>query len=167
MQLSFFPVGGFAKGNGSVTCPSSGNDAHCSGDKFESCLLHIACGGVKCEPKDQLNLANFLKCFEADHDSAPEHAAACASAAGFDVAAINACASDPTSANAAFDAVQSAAKEGMVGATCFPWIVVDGVVKSTDPEEGCFGKDAGTAPLLPLLCAAIKSSGGDLPAGCA
>ena len=40
------------------------------------------------------------------------------------------------------------------------------VVKSLDPSEGCFGKDARTTNLLQMLCEAMEKSGGSIPAGC-
>ena len=46
---------------------------------------------------------------------------------------------------------------------CFPWIEVDGVVESKDFNHGCFGRNAATTPLLPLLCAA---AGKTPPAAC-
>jgi len=46
---------------------------------------------------------------------------------------------------------------------CFPWIEVAGVVESKDFTHGCFGRDAATTPLLPLICAA---AGEHAPAAC-
>jgi len=169
VQLNFFPVGHFLSGtNGTAanaqSCPTAGNDKDCVGDKYESCLLSEMCGGVACNSTSQMRLASFLECFEGKNDAAPTATLPCASAAGFDVAAVAACASDESRANAAFAAVQTAAKKGLSGASCFPWIVVDGEVESKDPSAGCFGKDAATAPLLPILCKAAPSP---KPAGCA
>ena len=164
-ELRFYPVGGFPK-SGTVDCPSSGNDADCSGDKYEACLLHVACGGLVCDAAKQLKLAQFLACFEGDYDSAPAQAATCATKVGFDAAAIKSCAADPLASAAAFDAVQAAGHAGMQAAKCFPWIVIDGVVMSKDPEQGCFGVDAGTAPLLAMVCDAVKAAGVEVPPGC-
>ena len=117
-ELSFFPVGGFSKSGKTVTCPTSGHDADCSGDKYEACLLKIVCGGVVCEAADQLRLAQFLQCFEGEFDSAPAQAATCATKAGFDANLIKSCTSDPDASAAAFDAVQTAAHAGMQSAVC-------------------------------------------------
>ena len=155
------------KANGtSAGCPTTGNDKFCQGDKYEACLLQAACGGVSCPAAAQMQLATFLQCFEGQHASDPSTAEPCASRAGFDVAAVRTCASSDAKSQAAFAKVQSAAKKGMEGAKCFPWIVVNDEVESRDPTEGCFGKDAATAPLLRILCKAIHESNRTAPAGC-
>ena len=158
MDLHFFPVGYFPKER---RCPGFGEDAGCQGDKYEACVLQTFCGGPNCSSSDQIKLANFLACYEGGSSPAsfPGTADKCAALAGFDVDAIKAC-----DGSAAFEMVQEAAAAGMANAKCFPWIVIDGVVQSKDPSEGCFGKDAGTADLLGLLCAAMQGSG--RPAGC-
>lgn len=161
MALSFYPVGHFPTRN----CPTGGSDADCVGDKYEACLLETACGGVSCEAAEQQRLASFLNCFEYEHGSDMSFSASCAAAAGFDIKAISECVSSPVRSGRAFDAVAAAAKAGMANASCFPWIVIDGEVASTDPEGGCFGEDPLNAPLLQMLCKAMGKSG-ILPPGC-
>jgi len=167
VELGFYPVGGFSnpKINKTVTCPPVGADKDCQGDKYESCLLHTFCGGVSCKPKEQLQLAHFLDCFEGEHQSAIDKADGCATAAGFDTSKVSGCLGDETAKEAAFAAVQTAAGD-MSRFICFPWIEVDGQVESKDPQGGCFGPDAGTYPLLPIICAAAKAAGAPTPKAC-
>ena len=170
MAFTFYPIGEFpasAWPNGTLICPSSGVDADCQGDKYEACLLQVECGGLSCEdPGKQLALADFIDCFEGKNGSRIESAAGCADAAGLDADAVAACVSDPTASQAAFDAVQTLSADGMKSAACLPWIVIDGAVASLDPAHGCYGKDAGTAPLLDDLCAAASAQGLPLPESC-
>ena len=171
VQLRFYPVGHFLSPDNSkaTACPPSGNDKDCVGDKFESCLLQAACGGLVCQPTEQLRLAKFLHCFEGESASSPASAQPCTIKAGFDEATLAtaaSCASNATRADQAFASVQLAARSGMKDAKCFPWIVIDGVIKSKDPAGGCFGQDAGTTPLLPPLCDALQQKGAQMPPAC-
>lgn len=171
VELSFFPVGHFltnsTHGANAAACPNFGEDKHCQGDKFEACILQEVCGGVHCEADDQVKLADFLACFEGGNRSKMASAHPCAAKAGIrKLDTVMACASNSSRSDSAFAAVREAAKPGMANAKCFPWVVIDGTVASTDPREGCFGKDAGTAPLLPMLCDAIGKGGQPAPAGC-
>jgi len=167
-QLSFFPAGGFSNPgyNKTVECPSSGADADCKGDKYEACLLSEYCGGVTCDADVQLKLAKFLACFEGEHDSAMSAADSCLTASGLSTSKVHKCLDSATSKGKAWSMVQAAASTDLPNIKCFPWIEVAGVVESKDFTHGCFGVDAGTTPLLPLLCKAAKAGGITPPAAC-
>ena len=169
VTLTFLPVGGFPR-NGTRECehlPPGTPDSKCSGDRYEACILEVECGGLSCPPTQQLKLARFLNCFEGERNANISAADMCASASGFSPHRIHTCTDAETAAKAAFAKVLAAAASGMATAKCFPWIVVDGVAQSDDPTEGCFGKDAGRTPLLPILCASARAHGSPLPVACA
>lgn len=168
MALSFFPVGGFSNPgiNKTVECPPSGTDADCQGDKYEACILDTACGGVSCPAKEQFQLATFLDCFEGQHSSQMVMADSCAADAGLNITLIRDCFDDAGAKEAAWLALQITAAAALPSVKCFPWIEVEGKVESLDYTHGCFGKDAGTTPLLPLICAAAAAGAAPVPEAC-
>jgi len=171
VSLSFYPVGSFIDPETNETaCLPIGTDKDCITDKYETCLQQSLCpGGVgSCPPQEQMKLVRFLGCFEADHHSDMSFADQCAVASNISASAVHECFDDAVQQGAAWDALQQAARQDLLSATCFPWIMVGGEVVSTDPDHGCFGNDAATTPLLPLLCAAAPAAGvAPLPAACA
>ena len=162
--LHFYPAGGFSNPgyNKTVECPSSGLDADCNGDKYEACILSEYCGGVSCSPKPQLMLASFLDCFEGQNGAVMSAADGCAESAGLSLKRVRSCFDSASSKAAAWAMVQRAAAVELQSIKCFPWIEVDGTVESKSYSEGCFGTDAATTPLLPLLCKAAATP----PAAC-
>jgi len=160
VELSFYPLGGFSNPtyNKTVSCASSGVDANCTGDIYESCLLKQFCGSVACPAGPQLKLSKFLDCFEGVHASNMSYADSCAQQSGFDLDAQHACFHDESKANAAWQMVLDAASAVTPTIQCFPWVSLDGTVISVDPTGGCLGEDAGTYPLLQTLCAAAENS---------
>jgi len=146
-----------------VECPAAGADADCAGDKYEACILSTQCGGVTCESKQQLQLSSFLHCFEYEHTSSMEYADSCASAAGFALSEIKACVDSPAAKAKAWADLQATVAAELPTIKCFPWIEVDGSVESKDYSHGCFGVDAATTPLLPLIC---DAAGSHAPAAC-
>lgn len=168
-SLHFFPAGGFSNPgyNKTVECPGSGIDADCAGDKYEACILQEYCSGVACEPPAQLKLASFLDCFEGRSGSKMSAADGCAKGAGLSVERVRKCYDSAEAKAAAWQVVQKAASVELSGITCFPWIEVAGSVVSDPAKKGCFGEDAATTPLLPLLCKGAKEEGISPPAACA
>ena len=148
-----------------MECPTSGEDADCDGDKIEACILKEYCDGVACKPEEQLKLATFLDCFENQHGSAMSAANSCLKSSGFSVSRVRAC-FDGSAKEVAWAMVQDAAAPKLQSIKCFPWIEVAGVVESKDFTHGCFGTDAATTPLLPLLCKAAKQGGVKPAAAC-
>lgn len=149
-----------------VGCPSRGEDKDCIGDQYESCLLSEFCGGPTCPAKEQLQLAEFLECFEHQHDANMSFADSCATAAGFDTAKLHECFDDNTSRLAAYENITNGANATGQDIVCFPWVVLDDKVISTDPDEGCLGQDAGTYDLLAAFCNASRDAGKEIAAVC-
>lgn len=149
-----------------VGCPSSGNDKDCVGDEYESCLLSEFCGGPTCPAKEQLQLAEFLECFEHQHEANMSFADSCATAAGFDTAKLHECFDDNTSRLAAYENITDGANATDQDIGCFPWVVLNDKVISTDPEGGCLGEDAGTYDLLAAFCNASREAGQEIAAVC-
>lgn len=168
VQLSFYPVGGFSNPDiqKSVNCPNHGNDVNCTGDMYESCMLQEFCGGVACPSEQQLMLVKFLDCFENLHDSNMSMADTCAQQAGFDVTKVRSCFDNHAAADSAWQTIVNESKAIMPTMHCFPWVLLNGEVISTDPNGGCLGQDAGTYPLLQELCGAAIVANLDTPAVC-
>lgn len=169
VQLTFWPTGGgfySTKVQKIVGCPSKGNDKDCIGDQYESCLLSEFCGGPRCPAKEQLQLAEFLECFEHQHDANMSFADSCATTAGFDTAKLHECFDDDTSRLAAWNNITNGAKATGQVIGCFPWVVLNDKVISTDPEEGCLGENAGTYDLLQAFCNASFEAGSEIAAVC-
>ena len=129
-------------------------------------MLKQYCNGVACPTAVQLKLASFLYCFEGQHESAMSAADSCAESAGLSAAKVRACANDANAAAAAFATVQSAAAAEIGAVECFPWIEIEGKVQDLDTDHGCFGSDAATTPLLPLICKTAATLGIKAPAAC-
>lgn len=168
VQLSFYPVGGFSNPdiNKTVHCVPGGVDANCTGDIYESCILEQFCGGVACPSALQLELVEFLVCFESDNGANMSFADDCAKDAGLNVSTIHECFDDAVASQAAFDMVLSAAASVLPKLQCFPWVELDGTVISTDYDHGCLGANAGTYPLLQTLCNATGPANIEAPAAC-
>ena len=50
IDFSYYPVGRLftqANRSRSAGCATGGNDANCTSDRYESCLLDVLCGGVR------------------------------------------------------------------------------------------------------------------------
>lgn len=169
VELTFWPTGGgffSVKAQKYVGCPSKGNDQDCIGDAYESCLLKQFCDGPTCPSKEQLQLATFLECFEYQHDSNMSFADSCAKDAGFDVPTLHECFDNETSRLAAYEMITDGANKTGQDIKCFPWVVLNSEVISTDPEGGCLGADAGTYDLLAAFCNASKKVGNAIDAVC-
>lgn len=168
VELSFYPVGGFSNKeyNKTVSCASTGVDANCTGDIYEACILQQFCKGVACPSAEQLEVVDFLHCFETINRANMSFADGCAKSAGLEVSKIHECFDDSAAAKAAFDMVLDAATDTLPTTKCFPWVKLEGVLLSTDPDEGCLGKDAGTYPLLDTLCNATGPADVHAPAAC-
>lgn len=158
VEMSFYPVGG--------QCPESGTDADCEGDKYQACVLDTQCGGASCHAPQQLGFAQFLHCFEVEHDLAMDAADDCASAAGFDVSAVRGCVDDESANAAAFASVIDGAGEVLETLNCYPWVTLDGEVLSDQPEAACLGQDSSTYPLLDDICRAADQRGLTTPVAC-
>lgn len=158
VELSFYPLGG--------NCPESGRDAECEGDKYQACVLDTQCSGVSCDASQQLGLAQFLYCFEVEHNLAMDAADDCSSAAGFDVSAVRGCFDDDSATAAALTEVNKGAREALETMQCYPWVMLDGEVLSTQPDAACLGQDASTYPLLDDICRAADEREVTAPAAC-
>jgi len=159
VDLSFFPLV-------VSDCPDSGRDADCEGDKYQACVLDTQCNGVSCSTSQQLQLAQFLHCFEAENDVDMDAADGCASAAGFDAAAVRGCFNDEGALEEAYGAVLRAAGRELDAMQCFPWVTLDGEVLSTQVAAACLGEDASVYPLLDDICRAAGDKGLPMPAAC-
>lgn len=158
-DFAFYPVGGFPSG-GKVTCPSFGADKHCQLDQLEACLQ-----GQTSAPVSQAALVSFLYCFEGQNGNAKSEASAeeCALKASIDFTAAKACYADPMARASAWQAVidDSGPSGAFDGATCLPWVVVDG--KPISHGEACVEPNFGDQ-LATIICAAFQ--GEKKPAGC-
>merc|ERR1712107_979840 len=96
----------------------------------------------------QLQIAQFLHCFEFENDSNMSFADACAELAGFDTTALHTFFDNTTSRLAAWEAVTTGANSTFPTSDiqCFPWVTLDGTVISKDPDAGCLGASAATYP---------------------
>ena len=164
VDFQFFPIGSFTASTTNTTdCPRSGNDAGCSMDMLESCVIKHNSAG-------QAALIAFLACFEGGTHSAGISAASkCAgtagiSAADFDLA--KACYADASSRQAAWQAIVTASEAtGHKPFKCFPWVELrldDGSTKmiSSAADEDCVSADY---DLLKALCSSLSDP---KPAGC-
>merc|ERR1712194_718703 len=91
----------------------------------------------------------------------------CATASGLDADAVQSkCFSIPAKKQAAWNAITVASKAVVASAKCFPWIRLEEKSVCNDPDHGCFGHNASTTPLLPILCKAAQEKHLPLPAAC-
>lgn len=164
VDFRFFPIGSFTASTTNTTdCPGSGNDAGCSMDMLESCVIKHNSAG-------QAALIDWLACFEGGaHSSGLSAAAKCADSAGIgasDFGAAKACYNDPSSRQAAWQAIVAASEAtGHKPFKCFPWVELrldDGSTKmiSSAADEDCVSADY---DLLQALCASLSDP---KPAGC-
>ena len=160
LDFRFYPVGTFS----TVTdCPAEGHDKGCEMDMLESCIVQHSCPtGAPCDVRTQLQLINFLACFEGGKQAAGLAAAqSCAATAELAIADGIACYDNAAQKTAAFATITKAAKAtGETPYKCFPWVAVNGTLVSDPKVDSCLAQDF---DLTKAICAAVE---GPKPAAC-
>ena len=126
-------------------------------DKIEACVLSANA--------TQTQLVAFLKCFEGENGNRKslDSAQQCSTKSHVNFDAVKSCYSDPSSKEAAWQAMQTKAlAAGLAKAKCFPWVTVGGALFSNATDEACVpARDF--AALQRAICLSYK---GTKPAGC-
>lgn len=154
IDFAFYPSR-FSKprfANGTALCPVPGEkvdgrivDTNCDADKFEACLIKNTCFDGRCSSKTQLQVANFLFCFEGGHSSNMSFAEKCTSTSGLNYHSAMSCYKNSKEKEAAWGLMLSKAPADMAA---FPWVLLNGKALSESQTAG-FGKQG-----IGLLCAA-------------
>ena len=160
-DFRFYPVGTFP----GQKCVPDGADANCKMDKLEACMLQSLGGiGGGLNATAQMNLVNFLNCFEGEHgeEKSARTAKTCADKSGIDFTATQACFLDDSQSAKAYQAVTDGAKAGLTGAKCFPWVTLGGQLFSDPASEACVPFND-QAKIVSAIC---KAFNGTKPAAC-